>query len=390
MAWAERQPSGKWKGLYRLPDGRRRSAGTFTTRKAARDAANDAESAVRQIGWRDPRRGLRTWGDWSREWWPARSIESNTSESESSMIFNHIAPAFNDWPLNSITRHDVQAWATSLVTTNYGTEEKPRYLAASSAHRILGTFVSSLSAAVEKELIDSNPATRIRLPPPSKGNEVFLTRQQFAEIRSNVAHPEDRAVLDFLVGTGLRWSELAGLHVHQLNLTTGMVTVREVWDGSEIKPYPKGRRLRHVPVFQWAVDELRIPATSGCGLPHREGACASGLLFPGRRGGVRDDRNFTRRVIEPALAAAGLAHLHVTLHTFRHTYASWLVQSGVSLERVASLLGHSSSAVTQRYAHLAPPSHEELMVALPRPSGANRGQTPITDGYAGLRTVGSN
>lgn len=390
MAWAEKQPSGKWKGLYRLPDGSRRSAGTHRTKKAASDAATDAESAARQVGWRDPRRGLVTWGEWCGRWWESRNIETTTAEAEASFILHHIAPTFHDWPINSITRHDVQAWATNLTTKNTGTEARPKNLSASSAHRILGVLVASLSAAVDAELIDANPAVRIKLPPASKGKEVFLTREEYAAIREAVPHADDRAVLDFLVGTGIRWGELAGLHIHQLNLTSGMVTIRDVWDGMEIKPYPKGRKIRHVPVFQWAVDELTVPLAKGCGLSHREGACTSGLLFPGRRGGVRDDRNFTRQVWAPALEAAGLTHLGATLHDLRHTYASWLIQSGVSLERVAALLGHSSSAVTQRYAHLAPANHEELKIALPRPTGANQGQTSAIHGYTALRVVGSN
>ena len=55
---------------------------------------------------------------------------------------------------------------------------------------------------------------------------------------------------------------------------------------------------------------------------------------------------------DAARDATGLRH--VRFHDLRHTYASWLVQAGVPLHTVGTLLGHSSPAMTARYAHLAP------------------------------------
>lgn len=67
---------------------------------------------------------------------------------------------------------------------------------------------------------------------------------------------------------------------------------------------------------------------------------------------------------EAARKAAGLPH--VRWHDLRHTYASWLVQAGQPLGAVRELLGHSTIAVTQRYAHLAPEHLRAAVGALPR------------------------
>jgi integrase len=71
-----------------------------------------------------------------------------------------------------------------------------------------------------------------------------------------------------------------------------------------------------------------------------------------------------RREFERARKAVGMEHVH--FHDLRHTYASWLVQSGVNMKAVKELLGHSTMAMTDRYAHLASEHLTAAIVGLPR------------------------
>lgn len=371
MAWAIKRSSGKWQGKYRAADGSQKSAGSFDTKRAAMKAAVDAEAAK-------PKSDT-TWGEWVEVWWPTRSIERATAESESNMVRKHLAPHWQSVKLADITRHDVQAWVSGLTGN----------LAPGSVRRILGVLVSSLSGALDAGLIDANPAVRIKLPPVPEGREVYLTHDQFDAVLEEIPHKEDAALVLFLANTGLRWGEAAGLHWHNIDQARGIVTVADVYSSGEIKPYPKGRRKRYVPVFDWVMDNIPIPApVRPCTVPHRDGECKSGLVFPAREGGARDDRNFSRRVLSPALDSAGLKHLGATLHDLRHTYASWLIQGGIPLERISELLGHGSLATTQIYAHLAPARHDELEAAL-RPSRvANGARTSTIRDFPPLRAVG--
>lgn len=361
MAWAEQRAPKKWRGLYRDASGAKKSVpGTFGTKKAARDAASEAEVKAKSHLGRMRTGDSPTWGKWCERWWEARAVEPATLVNEASMIKKHIAPRWADTRIDEITRMDVQAWVNGLQ------------LAPESSRRVLGVLVSSLSAAVDNGVLDMNPAHRIKLPPRPQGREVFLSKTQFGALVEAIPHERDKAIISFLAGTGLRWGELSGLHWHNLDLNRKIVSVSDVYSAKEIKPYPKGRRQRHVPVFDWALEYLDLSASRfRCEVPHREGICRSGLIFRTDTGGALDDRNFTRRVLQPALAEAGLEGLGATLHDLRHTYASWLAQSGIPLERIAELLGHASINTTRIYAHLLPARHDDLAAAL----GANWGQT---------------
>lgn len=363
MAWTQKLPSGRYRGAYRARDGVILYTDTYDHKLAAKKAADKAEVDARQPNWVDPRKGEATWASWHKVWWPARNIEPSTRRNEASMVKNHIMPRWGEVPLASIDNWSVGAWAVELAGNT----------SPATARRILTIFVSSLSAAVKARILPANPAVGVELPTIVPADPVFLDRDQYAAVAAAAGDGQGRAMLDFAVGTGMRWGELAGFHVHNLDLVRGRARIRDVLgdDGREIKPYPKGKAARDVPLLQWMVEYLEVPEVAGCSVPHRrDQACPSGLLFPAPRGGAWDDRNFTSRVLVPALREAGLGGLGFTLHDLRHTYASWLVQDGVPLSRVAELLGHSSTRMTEIYAHFRPATAADVESALREPVAA--------------------
>ncbi|MCD7100479.1 tyrosine-type recombinase/integrase [Pseudoclavibacter sp. 13-3] len=314
-----------------------------------------------------------TWGDWCERWWPTRRIEASTAANEEAMVQKHISPQWIDVQLGQIRRGHVQGWVNKLVSD--GT------LKASSVRRVLNVFVSSLTPSVAEGILEANPAAgvSITLEDPE---HVFLTREQFKALiesvgtdkvpRSKRRKPFEpdyhaQAVISFLVATGLRWGELAGLHWEQLTETS--VTVKNVVSAGEIKPYPKGKKQRVVPLPGWARRLITWEDDGAQPLPYRTGMRRpkTGLVFTGPTGAALDDRNFTRQKLNPALKRAELAHLGFTLHDLRHTYASWLIQDGVRLEQISALLGHASWKTTQIYAHLVPGQDENLSKALRDP-----------------------
>ncbi|WFE30498.1 site-specific tyrosine recombinase XerD [Solwaraspora sp. WMMD791] len=149
----------------------------------------------------------------------------------------------------------------------------------------------------------------------------------------------DRALLEFLYGTGARISEAVGAAVDDLDLTAAVVLLRG-----------KGGRQRLVPVGRYAADALRAYLTRV-----RPGLAATGrgspAIFLNARGGQLS-RQSAWTVLRRAAERAGLpvdgAHA-VSPHTLRHSYATHLLDGGADVRVVQELLGHASVTTTQVY-----------------------------------------
>ncbi|KQY58363.1 hypothetical protein ASD11_01465 [Aeromicrobium sp. Root495] len=368
MAWPEKQRSGRWAGKYRDSQGVVRSAGTFKHRAEALREAGKKEVDTRRSLQRNPDAHKRTWDSWCTEWWESRTVEPGTLARDANRRDVHLIPKWTGIPLGQITRQDVKSWAADLGRTK---------LSAATVQRIVHLFSASLNAAVDAEILVANPAARIKLPPVTPTKNRYLTHDEYQAILEQLPTDDDELLVQFLTHTGMRFGELAGLHWHRLDLKRQQVTVVDVFDEvqGEIKAYPKGKRARVVPLPDDLVVELaKKKRTAGpCPVSHRTGICRSGLVFTTTAGTVVHRSNWAT-VFRAAVANANLgtdeepvALEHATIHDLRHTYASWLIQNGVSLADVGKLLGHVSPSTTQQYAHLAETDRSAILRALRPP-----------------------
>lgn len=361
MAWAEKLASGRYRGVYRDGAGAKRSAGIFTHKSKAERAAAAKEEAARKTMRRDPEAYRRTWGEWCDEWWPTRSVAASTLRNDASRRRNHLDPEWADVAIGSITRQDVKAWAARLRRGGLGPE---------SVKRCVHLLSASLVAAVDAEVIDANPAARLKMPSGPPADERYLTREDYDAVRDQLATTDDQLVADLLVHTGLRWGELAGLHAARVDLSRGVLRVVETYDEAAgvINPYPKGKRAREVPLTPDLVKALRKRVLTGktaresCGIDHLVGRCPGPLLVTSEEGTALRNSNWSYRVWTPAIEHAAVGH--VRIHDLRHTYASWLLQEGIPLAVVGQLLGHMNPQTTQRYAHLAETPSAAVLAAL--------------------------
>lgn len=147
----------------------------------------------------------------------------------------------------------------------------------------------------------------------------------------------NKVMLELLYGTGMRVSELLGLSVHDINFTDQVILVRG-----------KGSKQRFVPYVDVLQELLRAYLAQT--RPELLKFKNSDLLFLNNRGGKLSRMGFWKILQKQALKA-GLKQ-QITPHTFRHSFATHLLEAGVNLRIVQSLLGHSSLNTTQIYTHV--------------------------------------
>ena len=359
MAWVEQLTSGKYRGMYRDAQGRRRSTGraTFAHKRPALAAAVAAEDKARRRHGVDPKEARRTWGEWARAvWWDARDVEPATLHTDASRMRTHLDPEWGSVPLGQITKMDVRDWLVKMKKAGVGN---------STRNRALRLFSASMKYALERDVIDVNPCQGVKAATETKGQERFLTREEFAAILKQLPTESDQIVAMTLAFTGMRWSELCGLHWQRVDLASSQIVVAEAYleSTNRIKPYPKGKKPRAIPVVPALHVALTARKVSGgtCEVEHMSGKCRSQLVFTSAEGRPLRNSKWSR-VWRNAVTASGMDS--VRIHDLRHSYASWLLQSGVPIAEVSRLLGHASIVTTERYAHLAESPSDAVLAAL--------------------------
>ncbi|SNR44682.1 Site-specific recombinase XerD [Haloechinothrix alba] len=358
MSWAEQRHNGRWKGVYRDAQGRKRSAGTFPHKPKAERAAAKAEDKARRRIMVDPSGPRMYWAEWADTWWPSRATQDSTHRADTSRFETHVRPRWRSVRLGEMQTVDIQEWVNELG----------RSRSASTVRQCFYLLASSLRSAQVHGLIDFDPCKGVTLPPLPVGKERYLSRQEVDRVLFQL-HGPHRMLAELLVGTGMRISEACALHIDRAQIAERRIDVVHVYDHQNhvMRPYPKGRKRRSVPISDHLAQRLddwlsAHPPSAECGYKHEGDQCRGGLVLTGQRGSAIDPHNFTQRTWSRAVKDAQIGHARP--HDLRHTYASWLIQEGVTLERISKLLGHASITTTERYAHLMDDGHEEVRGAL--------------------------
>jgi integrase/recombinase XerC len=243
----------------------------------------------------------------------------------------------------------VAAFTSDGVRT-FMAELHERGQARSSSARRLAALRTFAKYLVREELLEDDPTALVGAPRkdhtlPAHLASDEMTRLLDAPDATLPAGRRDRAILELLYASGLRLSEIVGLDLDDVNLSSRIVRVRG-----------KGGRERLVPFNRSAADALRA-MTADAAARRAAPATSRGrhgrprhALFLNLRGGrltTRSVDRIVRRYVRDAAIARGISP-----HALRHTFATHLLQAGADLRTIQELLGHARLGTTQRYTHL--------------------------------------
>ncbi len=194
----------------------------------------------------------------------------------------------------------------------------------------------------EGALPAGNPCDKLSAPKINPYLPTVLSVEEVLAILDSVdlSKPEghrNRAILEVLYSCGLRVSELVSLKISDL-----------FPDEQFIRVFGKGSKQRLVPIGEPALKAIRLYREVRDAGPVQK--AAEDILFLNRRGG-RLTREMIFHIVKDQAAAAGIRK-DISPHTFRHSFATHLVENGADLRVVQQMLGHESILTTEIYTHI--------------------------------------
>jgi integrase/recombinase XerD len=216
------------------------------------------------------------------------------------------------------------------------------HLSPLSQSRIISGLKSFFGYLILENIVTKDPMELIELPRASRNLPDFMSVEEVTRILEAVdlsapAGIRDRTMLEVLYSCGLRVSELLDVRISTISLEEGFLRV-----------IGKGNKERLVPIGKTALDWIYRLMQEKMHMPLAPGN--EDYLFLNLRG-KKTTRMTVLNIIKALLVKTGI-HKNVTPHTFRHSFATHLVEAGADLRAVQEMLGHSSITTTEIYTHL--------------------------------------
>ena len=264
-----------------------------------------------------------------------RSMSPNTVESYSrdvAALFGWLREEGVGSP-ESVTGDDLCRWVGVMAERDISKRSQARAISS----------IKSLYDFLDKEgRISKSPCDALDSPKMQRYLPVVLSVNEVSAIINSVDLSKteghrNKAILEMLYSCGLRVSELITLKISDLFFDDGFIRVKG-----------KGSKQRLIPVGEYAVSAVNLYLNQRRTLPVAHGC--EDFLFLNRHGRPLT-RQMVFKIVTDHAAKAGVEK-NISPHTFRHSFATHLVENGADLRVVQQMLGHESILTTEIYTHI--------------------------------------
>ncbi|MDL2308012.1 site-specific tyrosine recombinase XerD [Bacteroidales bacterium OttesenSCG-928-B11] len=236
--------------------------------------------------------------------------------------------------LDKVTAEDIQQFMIYLYD---------KKIEARSQARILSGIKAFYRYLLYESKIDLDPTSLIDSPKTARYLPTVLSIPEVEAIIAviDLSKPEgerNKAILEVMYGCGLRVSEVVNLKISQLFFNEGFVRVIGKGDKERLVPIGKTAQKAVTLYFEGSRKELKIKKGN------------EDILFLNRRGS-KLTREMIFLIVKELANLAGIEK-NVSPHTFRHSFATHLIEGGAGLRAVQEMLGHESITTTEIYTHL--------------------------------------
>ena len=233
-------------------------------------------------------------------------------------------------PAERLTAEDINEYLVSLTGTSRRSQA-----------RLLSALRSFYNWMVLEGMVKDNPCDRVDMPKLGRYLPDVLSEEEVFRIIDSVdvftwQGSRDKAILEVLYGCGIRVSEAVGLKVSGLYFKEGFVRV-----------IGKGNKERLVPLNEMAAESLKSYLDRR---PEPADSESDDIVFLNRFGKPLSRQSMFKMIKTQALLAD--IRKEISPHTFRHSFATHLVEHGADLRVVQEMLGHESVTTTEIYTHI--------------------------------------
>ncbi|GAA1979111.1 site-specific integrase [Microbacterium pumilum] len=316
---------------YKKPDGTHAAKRGFRTKREAEEYLASVSVSIGKSQYVDPMDARITIGELGTTWLQnqAAVLKPSSMHPLESAWRVHVAPKWERVEIGMVRHSDVRAWVTAMTATH----------GASTVIRSYGILSAILDVALRDRRIADNPARGIKLPRKTPKRRVYLSHTQVDLLAGQSMYPE---LVYFLAYTGLRWGEVTGLRVRDVETDRRRVQVHEnavMVNGAIHTGTPKSHVTRSVPYPDFLDPAVRSAMLGKDSNELLFGDGQEHLRLPNSQKGWFAGAVRRARKIDPTFN-------HVSPHDLRHTAASLAISAGANVKAVQRMLGHASASMT--------------------------------------------